>query len=459
MAILYVSNVVGDNSTGLTWATAFTSISASLANSSNRDVIYVDSAHNYTANNPISWTVPTTGNEISIISVDRGGSTTTGHSGWLPGAKESTGAIGQFIVGGVRTGKFYLYGLYLQANSGSGNFCTVEFSCPSFGDGQYIADTCTFNTSGSNTNSPIAFGNGTANTSLKIYLYNCTFRLRNASTGGGISIRAATVFAHGCTVEYNGSKPPYLLFTPAIGGGNARFVDCDLSGFNNGTYVDATLYGSNILIQNCKLHSSTSKVTTTFQNSNSEIIFINSDSNNTTNTFEFYKRNGSVVEDTTVYYTLGAKYSDNTNISWLALPTAEATPHTPFYTPWMTTWNNVSGSQIIASTRILIEEYDSLSNVDVWTEFEYLADNTSTKGTLYSTRNSNPFLTEYTGNKLLSDITSNWTTTGMSIPTAYQMTHSFVPARKGMIRARIGMTVNASNAGLYIDPQMTVTGT
>lgn len=455
MATLYVSSVDGDNDSppSVAWwngnQNTYESVQGALTAATDDDnTIYVDNNHDFTGSG-ITWNV-STNNSIKIIGVNRA-------SGELEaGAKETIENNASFKIGGA-TGTYYIYGIYFNTAGGYG--AARYFLIGLAATYNIVFEKCTFVANPSNSENALVLGAQYNNyTMTQVEFRDCNILAQNSNNNAIIVNRKNNLFISGLTIGYSGAGRPPALFKAGTSDtygwrGNVTCVDSDLSDYS-GSLLDTTLFlGGDLVLRNCKLHGDTITVNGNFPTNATAVTLINCSSANTTNIYEYYKDNGTIVEDETVYYK-GTKFADGSNISWLIVPNNNATAYNPFYTPWISMWNNTVDSSITPKIKLLVEEFDHIKDSQLWVEFEYLADATSPLGTLYSSRNENPFAAGTDlDNTFIYDKTV-WETGDYMIPVEYILSHTFTPKRKGLIRARVGML--AAVGPININPKIEI---
>lgn len=465
MTTLYVSSVDGSNSdNGTTWALAKQTVAGALSalTGTGPHLIYVDSAHNYTASAAISWVASVASQTVAIISVNRNGSTTTGHSGWLSGAKENVGAVSSgFTLAGTRAQNMYIYGCTLiSGNSGS------------FANGVYIAndnnatrltiDTCTIDNPTTSTSGNAGISVGTALNSayipVDVAFVKTTFKLRNSSASVGFTQLTGNVRFVGCSIAFSGANKPTAMFQNQIGTGisNVVFQDCDLSGYDvsSGAYINVgSLLHGKIAIVNCKLSATPTIQTGTWDANNSAYIeIINSDSSDTNNYYAFYNRLGTITRDTSVYRNKGAKFDGN-NCSWKLVTTSAVSEGEPFVFPLIQRWSGNTASATF-SVDVAFDNATDQTDRTLWAEFSVLESSSFPNGTTTSTRNANPF--DASGVNLSSS-SDDWTGTGgWTNAKKRTMSVTRTAAEKSFIMARMSAATASWTA--YFDPVITITG-
>lgn len=463
MSTLYVSSVDGnDADNGSTWALAKGTVAGALAIAGDLDIIFVDSAHNFSATSAnILWDAPTAGFFVAIISVNRNGSTTTGHSGWLAGATETCGTNNfSVLIASARAQRLFIYGMSCVTNTGVSNTNQITIGTIAGGDCRVILSSCTLTTpfTGAATSPGLVLGcllSSTSHVGSFIRLLNCTCNLPNTAsvTSGAIRFSLADkVEIIGITIAFSGANKPTVLF----GGGTTSsgwrcgvsILDSDLSGFNAGTYFSvANAFTGFVQVTNCKLHATPALVTGTWPRA-FEMTLINTDSGDTKTVFEYRNRLGTIMENASIYANASAQMN-GTSLSWEIVTTSACNEAEPFVTPWLHAWGDSTSAQN-AGFRLIHDSATNLHNRNCWADIEYASDASFPKGTLGSTRNATPF--DGSSADLSSD-SETWTGTGgFANPNKQKADVNFTPAEKSMLRGRL--SVGIASKTLYMAPQL-----
>jgi hypothetical protein len=460
LATYYVRGTNGnDANSGADWSNAKRTIAGALAVAlTTGDIIYVDSGESYTSGGAITHSVATTGIHVAILSVNRGGSTTTGHSGWQVGAKETVGVSGNsFVIGSTRSSLMYYYGVYFEGNSGVSSFNYVNFSQPSSGGTVITLKNCTISTPGTSSNNGIIFGTmGTQRQMLKIACYDCTFRLVDAAASTrGISFICVDALLVNATIVFNGANKPAVLFgvtSGIIGKQEASIVnviDSDLSGYNaSGNLIDVTDFdGGSITIVNCKLSSTPSILTGTWPiNSQASVTLVNTDSIDSKVRFRYQTRLGTIDQSTSVYANSGATH-DGTNVSWQITTTSNCSEAEPFICPWIEKWNASTSAQTLTLEIAHNEGASYLTDRNCWMEYEYVSNASFPQGTLGSTRNAQPFDATAVA---LGAGAATWTAPGTEATVKQKTSATFTAAEESLLRVRPVFAV--ASKVFYVDP-------
>jgi hypothetical protein len=446
---VYVSSVDGsDADNGSTWALANATITGGLADATDGtfNFIYVDSAHSASPSAAITYT-GTSGSFTAIISVDRNGSTTTGHNGWLAGADETVGNNNAAftIGGGTASHKLFLFGLTLSGNSGAsgGNTLALVGTTGSVGV-ELAARSCTFSTPGNGaTRIFIGPPAGTTNNTQLVRLESCVLTTHQ-NTAAGIQIRKANVTMVGCTHTFAGATKAAVLFDFIQGTApTLTILDSDLSGFDAGNYFDVTNIQGPVTLVNVKRHATPGLKTGTWADNSGSITIIDADGG-----FEYCNRLGTLTESASVYANNGFTRL-GTNYSWQIVTTAACSEQEPFVTPWAMRPSDDT-AEIDVGFEIVHDSATDVHNRNLWPEIEYVS--AASLGTLSSGRNAEPFdgtAVDWT------NTATTWTGTGgMTNSNEQGVYRTFTPFAGSLLRGRLA--VGEASKTLYVDPLLRI---
>lgn len=439
MATYYVSSVDGsDVDTGASWALAKATVAGALAAATaDGDIILVDSAHAFSAGAGISWN-PSANIEVAIISVNRAGG-----DAHLAGAAESVGASSSDFTVNTSTATLYIEGMTLNSGTTGSGSITLGYTS---NVARIRMKNCTLKVLSAGGASAIKAGLASRPELSLVELEGCTLQLANNATGIGMYSHN-NVRLRGCTVTLTGSSPS-TLFRMEAGTGALEVIDCNLVAYTGADLVMFGGYGHHNFA-NCKLHSTPALQPASWTgNSNGSVTYVNCDSGDTTYKFNYYTVEGALTTNIATYANDGATVDGNL-ASWQIVTTAGCDEDSPFYTPWVSTWIDSTGSKTLSLELV----YDSASNLDdreVWAEFEYLGDASFTLGTIVSSRNTDPFTG--TGTDLTAGA-ATWTET-LTNDNKDKIATTVTVNQKGLARARL--IVGKASQTLYLDPQLRV---
>lgn len=467
MTTLYVSSVSGDNTDGSTWAKAYTNITNALAalTGTGPHIIYVDSAHSYTAGTTITYNLSASGQQLAMISVNRGGSTTTGHSGHQSGAAEYVGAAAAnlYFLGNSNNGSVFVKGILWRCGASSvGGLLAMGALNSTSARYRAVFEDCTFENASTQAATAIFIGSYERQCHQDFRFNNCTFKLPSL-TANTACIRPAGITAvfSKCTFGYYGASKPTALFnflgyssntatTPRV-----DLIDCDLSGYNTsgGSYFLLTNHiGGAVNVVNCKLSSTpaltshATAVAVAFR-----LNVVNSDGSDTNNFFRCEDRYGTLTQDTAIYRNSGALFSGS-NVGWKIVTTSACSENDPFISPWIHRWVNATGSTTF-SLEILRDSATDYTDRQVWMEVEVLEDASFPVGTLTSTRNAEPY--DGTAVDLTNSTDGAWTES-LTNDNEMIISATRTVAEKSLVRARLHVAVASTT--LYLDPMLYISG-
>lgn len=465
MATYYVSSVDGnDADSGLTWALAKATLAGALAvATSSGDVIYLDSAHSENPAANISLQFGVTGIALVILSVDRAGSVTTGHSGHLKGAKikPQSGFSLNVFTSSTFIGRAFVKGVTFETTiaSSSSNDLSILTSATDADSHIIYFDDCEFNSLSASTGAFLTIGPGTSTTFIAptATFKNCLFTINNHSSAIGIRVQNIRCEWINCSIAYAGASKPTVLFQSTGGASSPRagwfrLFNCDLSGFNttSGSYFSVVSYDAwDVLLQNCKLSSVPALISGSFPTgSSASITLVNTDSGDTKTVFEYRNRYGTITESTSIYAD-ASEQMNGTSLSWEIVTTAEASEFTPFVAPFFESWNDSTASQTL-NFKLIHDSATNLHDRNCWAELEYVSDASFPKGTMSSSRNAQPF--DGSAADLTAD-TETWTGTGgFVLANKQKIAFTFTAAEKSLLRARLN--VGVASKTLYLVPHL-----
>ena len=462
MADYYVSSVSGDNSTGASWATAKTTIAAGLAlATANNDRVYVDSAHSENPGANITWDAPTASTHVSVISVDRNGSTGTGHNGYLKGALVQNGnTFGISIAPTARTQSLFIKGILIRMNSGTSANNSIKVGAGESNTVRRIEfDDCELTVQAVTGNQMIFFGSEgsfSSDYSPPIIVLKDTLVKGKDGTGTSVMTIQTCVFtATGLTIGFGGaSKPGLMMDFMAATTPQVRITSSDLSGYDNasGNYFGIANLGLGYVeMEDCKLSSNSSITPTgTWKNNSASVSLINCDSGDTKTKFSYYNRLGTLLVTESIYVA-AAEDMNGVDVGWHIVTTSACSESTPFILPTLRRWND-STSSITPTFHLIHDSATNLNDRNCWAVFEYISSASFPLGTAATTRNANSF------DGSASDLAASsetWTGTGgFSNPNKQKMSSTFTPAEKSFLKGTV--FVGIASKTLYLVPQIYV---
>lgn len=464
MATYYVSSVIGNSAfNGTTWALAKPTVTEALALATTTgDIIYVDSAHSESSGADIAWNVPTAETYVSIISVNRAGSVTTGHSGWLKGAAVTISA-NTFGIGIATTGaqNVYIYGFVFTGHTGSSNLNHFSI-CGSPGAvlRSVTLEECDISTPGTSTVTMIQLGN-TANVSQAmpiITFKNVLLAGHNSTSAGVVLLRNADFRATGLTIAYNTAKPGLLVDFIAGVTALVDIRDSDLSGYENSSgtlFSIASLRQGQISLRNCKLSPNPTKTPSGTWQSNAVFVqYVNVDSGDTKTTLAVYNRLGTMLSTESVYRTTSPAYQiGSVPVGLQIVTTADCNPAEPFIARWFLNGFDTNTSSVTATVKIIHDSATNLNDKNLWSDVEYVSSASFPLGSLVSSRSATPMDGSATDHASDSD---TWVGTGgFANANKQKVEKVFVPAEGSVVGCRL--SVGIASKTLYVDPQVIIT--
>lgn len=465
MATFYVDSADGADGTpnSVSWAgfggnqDTYATITGALAAATGTGphIIYVSHTHAHTATAAIAWDAATAGAKIRIISVNR----TT--AAWAAGATESVGASNNefTIAQAARQQDLFLYGLTVNGGTNNNANCRIRIGVGIAAATSFILsfESCNIkiNSAQAGAQITLGIGSGSNRQNPNIRFRNCAFQVKDNATNSAFILAGLQLEWINTTISYLGANKPTPLFDSSTSTSKElNFIDSDLSGFNttSGAYFDLTNFDYAIIrLQNCKLSSTPSVSVNAFPTNISSLTRINADSSDTAHTLYYKTRLGDLESNTANYASDARKYGDSngSQVSWKITTTASCNEQEPFITPWLFNWA-ADTSAITPSIEIVHDSATNLTDRDIWSEMEYVSSASFPQGSLDSNRNAQPY-DGTTADHAAGSAT--WTLSpSMSNENKQKLAHSFTPAEKSTLRARVA--VGVASKTLYLDPQI-----
>lgn len=327
---------------------------------------------------------------------------------------------------------------------------------------------------GSTQTGAIFFNLATSSSGCKLYFDSCKLQLGTTGVGvleigntGGpqeITLNNTSV-QFGSTASYmfiNGSfdwknTPSALLGSiPTILFRCASSANILLDGVDISSTTGNILDGSGSVsirayLQNCKVNANflTNVLSTApSQPGYPSIKAHNCDSGATT--YKLFEQNyyGSTRTETILVRTSGA--SDGTTpISWKMISASGSLFYGGLESPWISQWQNTTGSAKTATIEFLHDSLTALTNADIYAEVEYFA--TTNPGTSFANNRAADILATPVAHTTSS---TTWTTTGLTNPNKQYLQVSFTPGMVGPVRVKIYLLKPSYT--VYIDPLVTI---
>jgi hypothetical protein len=433
MATYYVSEA-GDNGAGTSWATAKTTLAAALAlATASGDVVLVDKDHTgdnaYTTDK--TWTAL---NHISVVVVDKDNSNSLsamGEAAWFGSLATS---INLSFDGGFRV---RLHGLTFRNGGGSGRDMTIGNS-----DGcQILATDCYFWLGTSSSSSNMYFGTAYTTINTVVELVDCT--LRFGATGQKLSFYPGSVITN-TTISASGSIPSPLLISPK--GGTVTFHNCDLTSLGTASIIGICEHSALFVFNRCKMPSNYSLLSsqTPANRSAGSGLLLDCSSGDTHGIMHYVDSLGSVVSDTSIYFTDGAAGQ-----SWKIVTTSSCSHAVPFTTPWIPVYHTDT-SAITPRFEILRDgSTTAYQTNEIGAEFSAKV----TSGSVISTRYTDymPLLST-AADQAAGAGTASWTGDTGAWSGKIDSGAAITPAENGEILGRA--IIGGSGITVYLDPQI-----
>ncbi len=433
----------GNNTTGLSWANAFTSINSLQASVTlaSDEIVYFGADSQCQAVNSASLTItgPTSGTPVKFISATVG---TTNYSKGTSPQIDTSEATSYDIV---FDGSFALYGMFIK--SGRDIFLAPDTD-------EYSATyNCTFAIGATGT---LLLTNTT--TGISTSNENITLDL----SADGTTTRTTGVLSHPIsssqTVQgltfVNAGYRTGTVFTGNSMAGENYYSGVDLSGFTNATACEIF----NLASFRCRFTLSNSKTASTwtpFKGAASgacSIALYNvgpADDPSSLITTDMY---GSLVSSNTIYRSSGGTV-EGVATSWLITTLAICCEAAPFYTPWIYDALTTTGSKTF--TIYLTNDSLDFNNSEIWLDLDYLS---TANSSVWTRASSHRATITTTPAALTSDGTSTWNGSGPSFTYKRKVAVTVTIGEEGQYRARLAVarTSVASSAYLYVDPKVVV---
>ena len=444
MATYYVDDG-GDNSDGLTWAKAYTSINAlnTAVALASGDIVYFGHDHNCQAVNAASLTITGPASGLPVIFI----SATTGSD--PPAYQKGTGTQidtteGTFDV--TLDGSFALYGIRIVAGghivfNSDINEWVVAYNCTvKPGAAKYIKMAASSRGYQCYYNLTVDLASDSGGTAVQIlYISQASnveiigISLLNASNRTGNVISDDSAFG---TFDISGGD-----FSSLPTSGSA----CELLNTNS---------NNNVIISHCLLNSFTPKITAVgASNTAKKLMVVNCGATDAPATLSAQNANGGLESSIAIYRSGGATVEGIAN-SWLIVTAAECSEAVPYRTPWIYGLVSSTGSKTF--DLFIVNDTADFTDAQVWLEVEYLATSDSPLWTLASDQRATITTTAADQD---DDTTSTWIGAGPAYTYKQRLRVTATVGETGQFRARVvtGVASIASTRYFHIDPLVTVT--
>lgn len=331
-------------------------------------------------------------------------------------------------------------GFSFTCGTGAGS---TNLSMSNSGSVNYTYKNCTFILGGTGSSSLFIL---TANNNVEMRLFGCTFTFGAA---GHRILFNGTANTWMYNPVFNGVAPT-LIFRPQAAS-NVEVHGVDFSGFGAGTAIASNDSNGALTFMkfvNCKLSATQPVVSITSGTSQEayQIDLINCATGNNEATNAFYRAAGVTTTDFSVYNNAGADDIVR-NFSWKIVTVATTTFAHMLKLQTLQVWQRNVGSPVTAT--IEIQSATTLTNKDIWVEWEVLSDAGDVLSTITSTGVAN--MIEAATNVPTS--AAAWTGSGGG--TLQKLQSTFTPNMIGLLRAKV--FVAKVSATIYVDPKITVT--
>ena len=442
MAGPYYVDDGGNDTTGLTWGNAFTSINSLLAGITlaSDEIVYFGADSQCQATNSASLTItgPTSGNPVKLISATVG--TTTYAKG--TGNQIDTSEAASYNV--TFDGSIALYGLRVKAGK--------NVSISQDIDETFSTSDCTF-----------AIGNtGSVQFTGSVGTTGSHTNMTVDLTADGTTQRTTTVFSHLISstnyihdIEFiNAGYRTGTVTSGTPSSGVIYMSGIDLTGFTNATtceIVNAAGIVGKLVIHNSK----TAETWTPFSGAAAggcEISLYNTgpaDSPTSLITSEYF---GGLISSSAIYRTGGAVIEGDAT-AWLITTTSACSEAGPFSSPWIYDALTTTGSKTF--TIYLTNDSIAFNDSEVWMELDYFGTSNDPRWSRASSRRATITTTPA---YLTSDGTSTWNGSGPSFTYRRQVSVTVTIGEEGQYRARLVVARASvpSSAYLYVDPKVVV---
>lgn len=436
MANIFVSSTGSNTSPYETWAKATTDFATALAATTTGGNIVVD-----VTNPPADIGATTTWTFVAdcnvIASTNSGTSTITptpmGTSAWLGNGSTSYGIT---LAGAFQV---YIYGITFRIAGAS----SVSLSINNTNGGHFELENCYLWQGTTHASAAVFLGSGSSNVRTYTKLKNSTIRF-GAAQGIGL---AGKVEIEGGGISSAGSQASTLFRS-----GNSQNSDYLIFGFDASYCVVAlvasmTTCASTYKFIQCKIPASVAILATQAagDKSGGSAWVLDCSNGDTHGLFGYYDAFGSVVSDSSIYFTTG-----NAAQSWKIITTANCTFTTPFVTPWIQLYN--TGTSAITPYFEILRDGSSTAyqNDEVWGEFSAKITSGSTLASLSSDRMA---IAGSPANQDAGAGLGSWTGEGGTAWSGkIDSGSSLTPAEVGHLRGRV--VVGEPGITVYIDPQV-----
>lgn len=432
----------GDDSDGLTWAKAYTSLASLIAGETltAADTIYVVKDHLETLGGNVSYVFPQESGLrlICVTTANRDSGGTTADTTAIMAGDRTEGWTGSGNFEISLEGSLYTYGLALRPGSVANNTgADVYFGQSNAFEVGQIHEKMSFGSSSNNVNADILIGFTPDSSQVKFI--DCTFV--PGAVGQRIRPRGPVHFINLSI----GAGVTDLFGSQAMVSATVLVEDSDLSvnAPSNALLLRQVDGGPHITIRNCKLGASqaiASGVSNRWSTSSIEVW--NSDSADTNYRYASDYNEGTVDTETTIVRTGGAEHN-GTQYSYKMVSSARPTLHTPLETPEFVIWNETVGSSITVTVKTTVAT-TALQDDEIWLEVSYLGTSGVPKGTKITDRLA------LFGTPADQTVEAEDWDSSPSSPQDQNLAVSFTPQEVGFVHCKVMLA--KPSITVYVDP-------
>ena len=440
----YFVHHTGDNSTGASWATAFTSVdSADTAVAfASGDILNIGHDHVCPVVHAASLTItgPSSGLPAIFRSVTTGSDPVTYQKG--TGTQIDTTEAATYDI--TFDGSFALYGMFVKAGR-------IIYAGNDHDEGFYCKD-CTF---APGVNSWIQIDQLNGNT-IKRFVNLIVDLSQDGTTN-----RAATVFQRNgaANCHFDGLtfiNPEYRTGNVFQGGANAggglRVSGADFSGFTNATACELFYSMGETEVTNSKTAATFTLVLNLDVYSAARVVATNVGPADSPTYLQVFDYHGTINSSTSIYRSGGATIEGIAN-SWLVTTTANCNEYAPFHSPWI--YGVIGSTGTLNFDLHITNDVGDLLDSEAWLEVERLATAGSPLWTLASDQRATITTTPVAQD---DDTTSVWNGPGPTYAFKQRLRVTAAVGETGQFRARLvtGVASIASSRNYYADPVVVV---
>lgn len=474
-ATYYVSNGVTGNSdsnacTSASLPCATLVHAASLMSTSGGDTLYVGSHHSETLGTATTINFEaTSGNYNSVFAVDDTnwptnvtGSLVDPSSANFPVYTLSSGNLG--LQNGV-----YIYGMeFQQSGTSTGHIIFNANTSFTIQRCQRCALFLTSTASGPAID--VGGGAGGGNGGSSLTMSDCEVKFGNANQA--INLVQASAFLPTQLVIRNHGLGPFVVSGSTLPSnlffayGQPTFLTVegvDLSTYTSGNILNANNAWTQAIFRNDVINSGAALSANMTTSQNAFVHFENTDTTGTNYVLNWKAYNSTVVTDTTTYRTGGATYDGTHGYSLKLTGTGASNPVIGRQVlPPINIGHLNSGS---STTITLYFLYDAANNTggfngtvqnnQFWMRVSYQGTASSTLASYGSTEIANYLPT--TASATQGSASGSWTSSGLTTPSAYAMSVTFIPQAPGNYIIYPEAAI-ATNKTIWVDPLFTCSG-